>query len=151
DDPLRPARHAEARHQGRCDRDGRTRQMGPCQSHGPDGLHQRQSAEISQARLAGRQPMLKVWGRASSLNVQKAMWTVGELGIAHERLDVGGRFGGLDRPEYLRMNPNAKIPTIDDDGVIVCESIAVVRYLCARYGEGGLWDPDPGVRAQADQ
>ena len=63
--------------------------------------------------------MLKIWGRSNSLNVQKVMWTVGELGIAHERLDVGGRFGGLDRPAYLGMNPNAKIPTIDDDGVIV--------------------------------
>jgi len=95
--------------------------------------------------------MLKIWGRASSLNVQKAMWTIGELGIVHERLNVGGRFGGLDRPEYLRMNPNAKIPTIDDNGVIIWESNAVVRYLCARYGEGRLWDPNPGVRAQADQ
>jgi glutathione S-transferase len=95
--------------------------------------------------------MLKIWGRSNSLNVQKAMWTVGELGVAHERLDVGGRFGGLDRPDYLRMNPNAKIPTIDDGGVIVWESNAVVRYLSARYGEGLLWDPDPAVRARADQ
>jgi len=95
--------------------------------------------------------MLKIWGRSNSLNVQKVMWTVGELGIAHERLDVGGRFGDLDRPAYLSMNPNAKIPTIDDDGVIVWESNAVVRYLAARHGADRLWDRDPGARAQADQ
>ena len=95
--------------------------------------------------------MLKIWGRTNSLNVQKAMWTVGELAIPHERVDAGGRFGGLDRPDYLRMNPNARIPTIDDGGTIVWESNAIVRYLSARYGEGKLWDADPGKRAQADQ
>ena len=95
--------------------------------------------------------MLKIFGRSNSLNVQKAMWTVGELGIAHERIDAGGRFGGLDQPAYLAMNPNARIPTIDDGGVIVWESNAIVRYLSARYGEGVLWDRDPGLRARADQ
>src|ERR1700682_2874006 len=95
--------------------------------------------------------MLTIWGRSNSLNVQKVMWTVGELAIVHKRLDAGGRFGGLDRPAYLGMNPNAKIPTIDDNGVIVWESNAVVRYLSARYGADRLWDRDPGVRAQADQ
>src|SRR5258708_5781833 len=87
--------------------------------------------------------MLKIWGRSNSLNVQKVMWTVGELGIAHERLDVGGRFGGLDRPAYLRMNPNAKIPTIDDDWVIVWESNAVVRYLAAPHGADRQCDHHP--------
>jgi len=95
--------------------------------------------------------MLKIWGRTNSLNVQKVMWTVGELAIAHERRDVGGRFGGLDRPDYLRMNPNAKIPTIDDDGAVVWESNAIVRYLAARYGEDLLWERDPAARAKADQ
>ena len=95
--------------------------------------------------------MLKIWGRANSMNVQKAMWAVGELGIAHERIDAGGKFGGLDTPQYLAMNPNKRIPTIDDDGVIVWESGAVVRYLAARYGRGSLWADDPGERAQADR
>jgi glutathione S-transferase len=95
--------------------------------------------------------MLKIWGRTNSLNVQKAMWTIGELAIPHQRIDAGGKFGGLDHPDYQRMNPNARIPTIDDGGAIVWESNAVVRYLAARYGEGKLWDADPGKRAQADQ
>ncbi len=95
--------------------------------------------------------MLKIWGRANSMNVQKVMWAVGELALAHERLDVGGRFGGLDKPPYLAMNPNARIPTIDDEGLVVWESNAIVRYLAARYGEGLLWDADPRTRARADQ
>jgi glutathione S-transferase len=95
--------------------------------------------------------MLKIWGRANSLNVQKVMWTVGEIGLAHKRVDAGGRFGGLDTPAYLALNPNARVPTIEDDGVVVWESNACIRYLAARYGEGQLWDKDPGERAAADQ
>jgi glutathione S-transferase len=95
--------------------------------------------------------MLKIWGRANSMNVQKAMWAVGELGLAHERIDAGGKFGGLDLPAYLAMNPNKKIPTLDDNGAIVWESGAVVRYLAAKYGSGSLWAEDPVERARADQ
>ncbi len=95
--------------------------------------------------------MLRIWGRANAFNVQKAMWAVGEVGVAYERIDAGGSFGGLDAPDYLAMNPNGRLPTIDDDGVIVWESGAVIRYLAARYGAGTLWHPDPARRAVADQ
>jgi glutathione S-transferase len=78
------------------------------------------------------------------------MWAVGELGLAHERRDVGGTFGGLDTPEYGRLNPNRRVPTVEDAGVVVWESNACVRYLAARYGAGTLWPEDPGKRAVAD-
>jgi len=78
--------------------------------------------------------MLKVWGRRNAFNVQKAMWLVGELGLAHELIDAGGSFGGLDRPDFLAMNPHGRVPVIDDDGTIVWESHAIIRYLSARYG-----------------
>ena len=92
--------------------------------------------------------MLKIWGRANSINVQKAMWAVGELELPHERIDAGGKFGGLDDSGYLTMNPNALIPTIEDGGAVVWESNAVVRYLAAKYGEGSLWSADPALRDQ---
>ena len=95
--------------------------------------------------------MLKVWGRTNSINVQKAMWAVAELNLPHERIDVGGPFGGLDTPEYKSKNPNARIPTIDDNGVIVWESNTVVRYLAARYGAGRLWPIEPAHRSEADR
>jgi len=60
--------------------------------------------------------MLKVFGRRSSVNVQKVMWLVGELGLPHEHVPLGGAFGGLDTPEFLAMNPNGRVPVIDDDG-----------------------------------
>lgn len=94
--------------------------------------------------------MLKVWGRNNSINVQKVMWAVGELGVAHERIDVGGAFGGLDTPDYGALNPNRLVPTIEDDGAVLWESNAVVRYLAARYGAGSLWPEDPTGRARAD-
>jgi glutathione S-transferase len=95
--------------------------------------------------------MLKIWGRKNSINVQKAMWAVGELGLTHERIDAGGPFGGLDTEEFRAMNPNARVPVIDDDGAIVWESQVIVRYLAAKYGDGGIWPSDPVARAQSDQ
>lgn len=95
--------------------------------------------------------MLTVWGRTNSINVQKAMWTVGELGLPHRRIDAGGAFGGLDTPAYKALNPNARIPTIDDGGTVVWESNAIVRYLAARYGAGGLWPVEAAARAEADR
>jgi glutathione S-transferase len=94
--------------------------------------------------------MLRIWGRNNSINVQKVMWAVGELGLAHERIDVGGAFGGLDTAEYGRRNPNRRIPAVEDEDVVVWESNACVRYLAARYGAGTLWPEEPARRAVAD-
>jgi glutathione S-transferase len=94
--------------------------------------------------------MLKIWGRRNSINVQKAMWAVAELGVPHERVDAGGPFGGLDTEEFGEMNPNRRVPVIDDDGTVVWESHAIVRYLAAKYGSGSLWPDDAGARARSD-
>lgn len=95
--------------------------------------------------------MLKIWGRNTSSNVQKVLWACEELGVAYERIDAGGPFGGLDKPDYVTRNPNRKIPTIDDDGFILWESNVIVRYLVHRYGKDDLWPRDPIRRARADQ
>ncbi len=63
--------------------------------------------------------MLTIWGRNNSINVQKAMWAVGELGLDHRRIDVGGAFGGLDSEDFLAKNPNRRIPALEDDGLVV--------------------------------
>ena len=95
--------------------------------------------------------MLKIWGRTNSINVQKAMWAIAELGLPHQRIDAGGPFGGLDTPEYKAKNPNSRIPTIDDNGVVVWESNTVVRYLAGKHGMGTLCPTDPRQRADADR
>lgn len=95
--------------------------------------------------------MLKLWGRRSSINVQKVLWTLAELGLPFEQIDAGGRFGGLDTPEFRARNPHGRIPVIDDDGAVIWESNAIVRYLAARYSVGALWPQPPAERAVADQ
>ena len=95
--------------------------------------------------------MLTIWGRRNSSNVQKVMWSLGEIGHDHVRVDAGGAFGGLDAPDFLARNPHGLIPVIDDDGTIVWESNAIVRYVCARYSAGDLWPVDPRARAAADR
>jgi glutathione S-transferase len=96
--------------------------------------------------------MLKIWGRNTSINVQKVMWAIGELGLPHERLDVGGAFGRTGEPFYLTMNPNSLVPTLeDDDGFTLWESNSVVRYLAAKHGAGTLEPADPKERARASQ
>ncbi len=82
--------------------------------------------------------MLKIWGRKTSVNVQKVMWAVGELGLPHERIDAGAAFGKLDTPEFGALNPNRLVPVLDDNGFTLWESSAIVRYLSEQYGRGTL-------------
>ena len=96
--------------------------------------------------------MLKVWGRNTSSNVQKAMWAIGEIGLPCERIDIGGPFGKNKEPDYLAMNPNGLVPTLEeDDGFLLWESNAIVRYLAAKHGAGTLEPKDPKARARAHQ
>ncbi len=95
--------------------------------------------------------MLTIHGRANSINVQKALWAAEECGLAYARTDVGGAFGGNDQDWYRAMNPNGVVPTIVDDGYVLWESNAIVRYLAARYSAGGLWPAEPQARGEADR
>jgi glutathione S-transferase len=95
--------------------------------------------------------MLTVWGRRSSFNLQKVMWLVGELGVEHRHIPAGGQFGGLDSPEFRAMNPVGRVPVINDNGTIVWESHAILRYLAARYGQGKFWSDDLAERSQVDR
>jgi glutathione S-transferase len=95
--------------------------------------------------------MLTIWGRRSAFNVQKVLWLVGELGLAHTHVEAGGAFGGLDDPEFLQMNPHGRVPVIDDAGTVVWESHSILRYLGARYGRDAFWAQDPGERSLVDR
>ena len=95
--------------------------------------------------------MLRVWGRLTSVNVQKVVWTADELGLAFERREAGGAHGVVDTPEYRRMNPNGLVPVIEDDGFVLWESNAIVRYLAATHGAGTLWPDDARRRADIDR
>lgn len=94
--------------------------------------------------------MLTIWGRLNSHNVKKVAWFAQEIGLPHVRHDVGGPFG-MDAA-YLARNPNALIPTIEDDGLVLWESNAILRYLAARHApDTSFWPDDPTVRAMGDK
>ena len=96
--------------------------------------------------------MIKMWGRNTSSNVQKAMFAVGELGLACERIDIGGSFGKNREAAYLAMNPNGLVPTLEEeDGFLLWESNSIIRYLAGKFGAGKLEPADPKTRAKANQ
>lgn len=95
--------------------------------------------------------MLKIWGRTNSVNVKKALWAAEELGLKYERVNAGMEHGVTKTPEYMRMNPNSLVPTIEDDGFVLWESHTIVRYLCAKHAAGTLWPTDLRARADAER
>ena len=95
--------------------------------------------------------MLKIWGRRNSFNVQKVMWLVNELELAHEHIPLGGKFGGLDTPEFLARNPCGHIPIIEDNDTIVWESHTILRYLAASYSKNKFWSDSPVERSLTER
>ena len=94
---------------------------------------------------------MEIWGRKNSSNVIPVMWTLAELGMSHKRHNVGGSFGGVNTESYSRLNPNKLVPTMNDNGFILWESNAIIRYLCRQYAHGSLCPNNPQEAAQADQ
>ncbi|MGA0060647.1 MAG: glutathione S-transferase family protein, partial [Planctomycetota bacterium] len=95
--------------------------------------------------------MLKIWGRATSANVMKPLWVCDEMGVPYEHEEVGGSFGRTKDAAYLAMNPNSRVPTIVDDGFVLWESNAIVRYLANKHGKGSMAPSDPREYADADR
>ena len=95
--------------------------------------------------------MLKIWGRSNSINVQKVLWCCAELELPFERVDAGMEFGVVDSPEYRALNPNSRVPVIEDDGYVLWESNVIVRYLAAKHGAGTLYPGDLRARFDAER
>ncbi|CDG17230.1 glutathione S-transferase family protein [Xenorhabdus doucetiae] len=95
--------------------------------------------------------MLTIWGRKNSSNVKKVLWCLEELNVPYQQVDIGGKFGQLNDPEYLRMNPNAVIPCLQEDDFILWESNTIVRYLAAKFGKDSLYPADLQERASVEK
>ena len=76
---------------------------------------------------------LRIWGRMTSINVKKVVWTAQELSLDFQRTEAGGAHGVVKTPEYMQLNANSLVPVIDDNGFVLWESNVIVRYLCAKY------------------
>ncbi|RFU44116.1 glutathione S-transferase family protein [Paraburkholderia sp. DHOC27] len=96
--------------------------------------------------------MITIWGRANSVNVQKVLWCCDELVLPYERIDAGMQFGRNNEPDYLAMNPNARIPTLVDGDFVLWESNSILRYLVMEYGAASpLYPSEPKQRASIDR
>jgi glutathione S-transferase len=95
--------------------------------------------------------MIKIWGRTDSSNVQKVLWCCGELNVAYERVDLGGKFGGNKEKPYLELNPNGLVPTLQDGDFILWESNSIMRYVVEKHGRGQLLPATLEGRADANR
>ncbi|MDQ2819611.1 MAG: glutathione S-transferase N-terminal domain-containing protein [Pseudomonadota bacterium] len=94
--------------------------------------------------------MLKILGKAASINVRKVLWTCDELGIPFSREDWGTGFQATATPSFLALNPNALVPVLVDDDVVLWESNTICRYLAGRENSA-LLPQDPYQRALVEQ
>jgi glutathione S-transferase len=102
--------------------------------------------------MAQGKNMLRILGKASSINVRKVLWTCAELGIPFVREDWGAGCQSTQQPEFLTLNPNAMVPVIVDGDVVLWESNTICRYLAGRYGQdAALLPSEPTARARVEQ
>ena len=95
--------------------------------------------------------MLKIWGRTNSVNVQKVLWCLAELDVPYERIDAGLAYGKNDEPWYLALNPNGRVPLLQDGDFSLWESNTIVRYLASKHGLGRLCPKPLETRAHAER
>src|SRR6266404_1793325 len=98
---------------------------------------------------------MELYGRRSSINVQKVLWCLAELSLIEgrdfQRIDAGLQFGVVNTPEFLALNPNGLVPTLVDGDVVLWESNTIVRYLASSRGAGALLPVDPAARAEIER
>ncbi len=98
---------------------------------------------------------MQLYGRRSSINVQKVLWTLGELGRVegrdYERIDAGLQCGVVDTPAYLKLNPNGRVPVLVDGDLVLWESNTIVRYLAANDSRPTLLPADFKDRADVER
>ena len=93
---------------------------------------------------------LRILGRVTSINARKALWAADELGLSYEHEVWGNPDRDPNVPEFLELNPNGQVPVIIEDGFVLWESNAVMRYLAQKAGSD-LWPADPRERGLVDQ
>ncbi len=94
---------------------------------------------------------IKIWGRSTSINVQKALWAISECNLEYEQIVIGRQHGGTKEPWYHELNPNELVPAIKDGNLILWESNAIVSYICEKYGSPELCPEDIEGRALCTQ
>jgi glutathione S-transferase len=93
---------------------------------------------------------IKLYGIPQS-RTSRCLWMLEELGVPYENVPVSF-IGDAQKPDYLKINPNGRVPALDDDGLILFESLAINLHLARKYGDGkGLWPKSQGDQSRAIQ
>jgi glutathione S-transferase len=95
--------------------------------------------------------VLTIYGRTNSVNVQKVLWCLAELRLRYTRIDAGLTHGKNHEPWYLALNPNGKVPLLQDGEFTLWESNTIVRYLAGKHGLGALCPASLETRALAER
>ena len=93
--------------------------------------------------------MLKIYGSVNS-RAMRVLWMAAELGLAYDHKDWLPRAPETKTPDYRALNANGRVPTIDDDGFILSESMAINLYLAKKH-KSALYPADPKNEALALQ
>ena len=94
---------------------------------------------------------LQIWGRMSSINVKKVVWTAREVGLDFERHEAGGVYGVVKTTAYVALNPNSQIPVLQDGDYVLWESNVITRYLSAKHSLGHLYPDNLQERFDAER
>ena len=94
--------------------------------------------------------MLKIYGSDLSAPANKIRFTANALGLKFEYIKIDLRAGEQQKPEFLKLHPAGKIPVIDDDGFVLFESNAIIRYLAEKINSS-LYPKELKTRAVVDQ
>src|SRR5579863_10683299 len=81
---------------------------------------------------------LRIYGIART-RAFRALWVAEELGLAYEHLPIEIGEAGARSPEFLAINPNGRLPFIEDDGFVLFESLAITLYLAKKHSTGRLY------------
>ena len=99
--------------------------------------------------------MMRLWGRKSSINVQKVLWCLAEIGLKEgqdfERIDAGLQFGINNTPEFLKLNPNGLVPTLADGDLVLWESNTIMRYLAHQHDKAGRFSSDIKTQYESEK
>lgn len=95
--------------------------------------------------------MLKILGRASSINVRKVLWTCAEIGVPFEREDWGIGFKPTSDAAFAALNPNALVPVVQDGDFVLWESNTICRWLASEHARDDLLPKQPRERALVER
>jgi glutathione S-transferase len=95
--------------------------------------------------------MITLYGSPHSSNSRKVHWALEELGVPYSYKNVDLLKREQKTPEFLALNPNGRVPVIDDDGFILHESNAILWYVADKFGRGVIVPEDVRERSHIDQ